>query len=153
MIRRVFTILATGSILMALVTAALWVRSYGGSGDEFGFSPADRSHQHWVWLSRPEDRTSMTRAFPRFDYIEKWSRESDLFVHGDRTPILESRTWVVPYWSLVAATGWVPAIALFRRWGRSRRRRQWAAANCCRACGYDLRATPSFCPECGAASS
>ena len=51
----------------------------------------------------------------------------------------------VPYWSVVLLAAIQPTALLVRRW-RSRRRLR---ANCCVLCGYDIRATPDRCPECG----
>ena len=48
--------------------------------------------------------------------------------------------WAIPV-ALVATLRWVP-------WLRRRRARR---AGRCENCGYDLRATPDRCPECGAA--
>jgi hypothetical protein len=53
---------------------------------------------------------------------------------------------VLPYWFaalLTAATPVTRVIARLRRRGRMK-------AGRCNACGYDLRATPERCPECGA---
>jgi hypothetical protein len=52
----------------------------------------------------------------------------------------------VPYWSLVLIAGVMPS------WWVIRRRRQWMLErrHLCATCGYDLRATPDRCPECGA---
>jgi hypothetical protein len=55
---------------------------------------------------------------------------------------------VVPYWFLTSLAAWslVPVtLALRRGW----QRRRSARDNRCRSCGYDLRATPGRCPECG----
>jgi hypothetical protein len=49
---------------------------------------------------------------------------------------------------IVLVTGILPAVWLKKNRRRAARRR--AARGLCPACGYDLRATPSRCPECGA---
>ena len=58
-----------------------------------------------------------------------------------------------PYWAVTLAFGLLPAgwlaAGLWRRFRRRSRRR----VGCCPACGYDLRATPDRCPECGAAAA
>ena len=52
----------------------------------------------------------------------------------------------VPVWFLLLASGVLPA-----SWGvGAARRRRRARGGLCRRCGYDLRATPARCPECGA---
>jgi hypothetical protein len=51
----------------------------------------------------------------------------------------------IPDWCPVAVTALLPAVSLVTR--RARRARRIAGR--CLACGYDLRATPERCPECG----
>jgi hypothetical protein len=53
---------------------------------------------------------------------------------------------VVPDWSLLAAASLMPFMWLIRRAIAARRK---AMEGRCRRCGYDLRATPDRCPECG----
>jgi hypothetical protein len=51
----------------------------------------------------------------------------------------------IPYWAIVVAGAPLPII-----WAqRSLRARRERTAGLCRVCGYDLRATPERCPECG----
>ena len=50
----------------------------------------------------------------------------------------------VPFWALILTIIAMPA-------GRVARRLRRRPAGRCRGCGYDLRATPDRCPECGAA--
>jgi hypothetical protein len=51
----------------------------------------------------------------------------------------------VPYWAMALVTGVPPGIWLVR----DRRSRKRGRARLCPACGYDLRASPDRCPECG----
>ena len=54
----------------------------------------------------------------------------------------------VPWWSLLLLFSILPA----GRWAARRRRRAKSRRGLCPECGYDLRATPQRCPECGAAA-
>jgi hypothetical protein len=51
----------------------------------------------------------------------------------------------VPYWFCALALAAWPGAAVWRRARAGKR------ADLCPACGYDLRATPDRCPECGRA--
>ena len=56
------------------------------------------------------------------------------------------RQWLsIPYWAVCMVAA-VPGVLALRRRKRLSRMR---AAGHCPACGYDLRATPERCPECG----
>jgi hypothetical protein len=63
-------------------------------------------------------------------------------------PGLTIRGWAFSFPLWVVAVGCaVPPVILMRS---VLRRRRWRAAGACLSCGYDLRATPGRCPECGA---
>jgi hypothetical protein len=82
-----------------------------------------------------------------------WGRQfRDLFdlhaalwprVRFDQYRGIASMTIDVPLWMLVLVSG-APAFVMHRLRLADRRR-----AGLCRTCGYDLRATPDRCPECG----
>ena len=57
----------------------------------------------------------------------------------------------VPFWSLAAVTG-LPLLLSATTW-RRRHRALRRRKGLCVHCGYDLRATPHRCPECGRAAS
>jgi hypothetical protein len=58
-------------------------------------------------------------------------------------------TWTVifiPYWAMIVLLAVLPCWWCLLRWRERRRQR----VGHCPLCGYDLRATPDRCPECGA---
>lgn len=65
------------------------------------------------------------------------------------TPFVE-RALLVPFWLPACLFAVLPAVRGYRAVVRFRRWRRRAREGCCPACGYDLRATPDRCPECGA---
>jgi hypothetical protein len=58
----------------------------------------------------------------------------------------DANTLWVPYWFPAIVSAMLPALWLRHRIRRRRRRHSGQ----CSRCGYDLRATPDRCPECGA---
>jgi hypothetical protein len=55
--------------------------------------------------------------------------------------------------SLLTVLIGLPTFFLFRSWRRDRIAVRRAAAHSCQSCGYDFRATPGRCPECGTVSA
>jgi hypothetical protein len=102
--------------------------------------------EYWSYLNFPAGRTpeggryrSITERADR-GWIIRWGDTS-------RT----NKAWpgwiiVVPYW-LIALSFATPLLMAGWRRLKSRRDRD---AGLCPTCGYDLRATPDRCPECGA---
>ena len=85
------------------------------------------------------------RAFSlRMPEMDHASRECAALIYGPTT-----WTLFVPAWAVVSAFALFPSVAAFRQVRAVRRRRRRARFGCCPACGYDLRATPQRCPECG----
>jgi len=65
-------------------------------------------------------------------------------------PFSRITTLAVPFWPLVGL-GVLLCAVCWRRWFARGRVKQDGAVPC-PACGYDLRATPDRCPECGTAT-
>ena len=63
-----------------------------------------------------------------------------------------AETWTLDLRPLLPLAAVLPAWWGWR-WGHGRRRRDRIARGLCVRCGYDLRATPGRCPECGDAAA
>jgi hypothetical protein len=99
--------------------------------------------RHWVHTSAPADR--LDSLAPQWGVIKPTGGWAGFrYWKGSYFEAV-----MLPDWALIAATasmpvGWV--IRFVRRRGR-------AACGLCPSCGYDLRATPERCPECGRESN
>jgi hypothetical protein len=109
---------------------------YQSPGWIYGHGPANARDDFVFFGSNVHRFLGVTYA----DNVWKSSRGDPL--NGEREILVR-----VPYWLLLAATGALPIKRLLLR--RRRRRAARAAAGLCAVCGYDLRASPDRCPECG----
>jgi hypothetical protein len=110
-----------------------------------------------TWHLRPDDPASLTTLSPRDPLDVDWRIAGIQYFRSDRRYFTsgQMRAWVwgfmivtVPYWLLAVATAIPPAFMTARFLRHSNRRRR-IKAGLCPNCGYDLRATPGACPECG----
>jgi hypothetical protein len=105
--------------------------------DGHPYGSAEWSHGPWRWLGIHAGEGKWGALLPTDQAVE-----ANSYTDGD-----VSASWLtLPCWLLAMAAGVLPV----RRgiiWWRARRRR---LSGRCVKCGYDLRATPERCPECGA---
>jgi hypothetical protein len=175
--RRLYTVLSSLSLLLCLVTAALWARSYFRLDDishtgrwhihnlcslrgrvfiQWGWSTEDALERAsgryagggFVWHTYPSDGArlmvepkSRGWGLGGFDYFA-WQTSRK---NANGQPAAGEHVFILPWWFLVAATAALPTWWFFR----SRRHARRARFGHCLSCGYDLRASPKRCPECG----
>jgi hypothetical protein len=93
------------------------------------------------------DRAKRKAALAEIDALRKM--RGTFAWPGPRPAISRPTSYSVPHW-LIAAAAAIPSAS---QWGwavrRRRARRQLLLRRICPGCGYDLRATPDRCPECG----
>ena len=159
--RRLLNLLTALSLLLCFASAVEWVRSHrvsdlafwtsrdvtwsarvvtgsGGVGfvledQQVGNSEVSRPGWHW-------DVTSPPGGYARGG----WRTRLGFTASGGGGIVGVA----VPFWFLCLLFALPPAATLALR----RRAKRRAAEGKCRVCGYDLRATPERCPECGAAN-
>jgi hypothetical protein len=176
--RRLFNLAAAVSLVMMLAMVALWVRSYW-VGDNLERYNTTRTYFGSA-LGRLGITVVHPRKWDTFTGDGTWHLRHPLLRQGFSldvpAPPYARRAWrvlgfgyadvgfdpnphfgsenspyqqvVIPHWFVVLMTAVAPAWCgwrMFRSaWRKSR-------PGTCAVCGYDLRATPERCPECGTA--
>lgn len=178
MLRRLFTFCSALSLLACVIVCAIWVRSYwaqdeikwGWTGGlvwawtpkghlEVGVYRGDCSNEPASFFGLKRERSAVYDPLDTFIYLEidppdklverKWGGFAWYSVQSHTPGGLQAEA-VAPFWAIASMTALLPLIwILLRLRSRVRTRRQ-KRAGLCRCCGYDLRATPGRCPECGA---
>jgi hypothetical protein len=171
LILRIWLNVATIALLLLCVAAAgLWIRGYQVRDSILfgffnlhphpyaqnvtagrGFLISHESGQSAIEVTKHSCVTGRSRRmFDRY-----WHHTDDISgskpIHARSTLGFgfhdgESSTrWVVPDYALLCATAFLPLVRLWRRSRRQMTHRE----GLCPICGYDVRATPTQCPECG----
>jgi hypothetical protein len=179
MIRALLNLLSALSLLLCLAAGGLWVRSYFAWDKAFACGAVAGDVQRVVDVSSARGRLSVAferadgfslgsppregaRAFtedvalappPRTRLGFAFEKQVASLTYDHTTAVPPRRTtWTVtvPHGSVVAVAAVLPALSLI-----ALRRRLAAARHVgrCQRCGYDLRATPASCPECGKPAS
>jgi hypothetical protein len=158
------------SLALCLATAAVWARSYlrcdlirvytadhraawlvetgrgrlqvGMAGEQL--LPVEVEEVPSSYLLHVSGEPSATYPLPRRLLGLGWGPRVDL------PPWITRRNAIaVPLGYLVVLCGVLPGLRALQ----SRRKRRRSLIGHCRRCGYDLRATPHRCPECGSLAS
>ena len=176
MLRRLFMLLSALSLLLCVAVVVLWVRSYRVES-MFGYNAAPTGGYGWhgeyfVRSSRGGLTVTVQKFFigpgeyivdpgyapglfllespPPPSYEDEPGRLTDFHYHSSVSGTSGSQACSAPAWSVVLLSGgWPVARVILRR----RKRRRRSRFNLCLECGYDLRATPGRCPECGTAAA
>jgi hypothetical protein len=164
MLRRPLTVLSALSLLLCGATAVLWVRSWRVA-TAFGWdggAAAGGTYRDYYVVSREGHLSCIALRVTGSDgrrsrfFLDEFKStpgeegESDVQLAGfgykhEENADSQYQRVILPHWALMTALAAAPLLVLWRSLRRRRRR----SLGLCVICGYDLRATPGRCPECG----
>jgi hypothetical protein len=123
----------------------------------FPTKPHNLNHAAWGGDAYPTDHETVDTRFIRWEFwqvsdllaSDLTARKQPYIRYGEFESNLPGRTYIVVVadWPLAVFAAILPILWFFKRRKTSRLMR----IGRCLRCGYDLRATPGRCPECGRA--
>jgi hypothetical protein len=159
--------IAVLSLVLCVAVAVLWVRSYeiadGGlwtrtwaAGSTYGYTQYRMDSvkgSFGVAIAGNQSSRAVSSGGFRWEpinaasvYLPTESRYG-FYYHSNTSGTFWFRSLFVPHWLIVLLFAALPAAQSARI--IARRRRRHLANRVCTECGYDLRASPERCPECG----
>jgi len=158
---RFFAAFAAISLVICMLTTALWVRSYfildamdwSTSHGRAGFSTTQGHIAYGAVSLTPAYRgkvihgfsyrsTAVGYGFSLSIMRPWWTSWTGFALARVRQPSFSAWDFRVPFWLPLLLSAIAPLL-----WYRRRHR---YPPGTCQQCGYDLRASPNRCPECGA---
>lgn len=142
--RRLLTLLAMLSLLLCVLAAVMWVRSYRLRFGQVGEPPVLSDYHGEIIYTNLDGRDDYSCGGLGF-YAH--SGLENIYLEDGGIAVDHVTVLAIPYWAVCAFFSVLPGISLVVHV-----KRPWRVTeNGCAQCGYDLRATPDRCPECGAA--
>jgi len=113
-----------------------------------GYTPVPRASKplHVTHIRWPLPQYAWAGRYPTRNWCGFYTASTETCVAPImdlNNPISITNSYGVPDWSIILLTALAPAILLRRKLRRK------PLPGHCLVCGYDLRATPDRCPECG----
>lgn len=107
------------------------------------FAPMGRQPGRWGFVFRHDQREDEVSL----GEVRRHTPKSPRATYGKS----DERQVAMPHWAVALVTSLMPALHFASSRARRRRQNRMREGRCA-VCGYDLRATPDCCPECGRAA-